>query len=116
MCDPVAPLSAKGNIFLDQKFGYPANAASSAASPSPSVARPDSLPISIGKAAPGEGDALYSAGIRVTECTTRFQVPSCLTHTSVVASWETKVRVWPALSFFPVTSPRYVTIATFPSP
>lgn len=107
MCDPVAPLAAEGNKFLDEKCGDPASAARSAASPSPSIRGPDSLPSSIGnEAAPGEGDARYSVGIRVTECTTRFQVPSCLTHTSVVASWETKVSVWPALSFFPVTSPR----------
>jgi hypothetical protein len=56
MCDPVAPVAAEGNKFLDEKCGDPASAARSAESPSPSIAGPGPLPRSIGnEAAPGEG-------------------------------------------------------------
>jgi hypothetical protein len=47
MSDLVAPLSAEGIKFLDAKFGDPASGASSAKSPSPSIARLESLPSSI---------------------------------------------------------------------
>jgi hypothetical protein len=45
MCARVAPLSAKVNEFLNEKFGDPASGAISAEPPSPSIARTGSLPV-----------------------------------------------------------------------